>query len=120
MTISGSARRASEFRKGAWQRAFDWIFGYDLFISYSRIGWDERYAVDLAERLSRPLYDFKSFLDANVDGDRWQLEAARPSGSTKIFRNHFLTPGVLQSPGVRHELESNRFVGLETEAGLLV
>ena len=34
----------SLFNKRIWQGAIDWVFGYDLFISYSRIDWDEDYA----------------------------------------------------------------------------
>jgi WD40 repeat protein len=99
-------------RKSAWQRAFDWIFGYDLFISYSRLGWDERYAVGLAEQLSRSPYDFKCFLDAKSleTGYSWRLQGRRAlRKSSKIIL--LLTPGVLLSPGVRDELEYNNSLG---------
>lgn len=97
------------FRKNLWDKVFDWIFGYDLFISYSRIGWHERYAVDLAKRLTAQPYDFKCFLDAHSmeTGGSWKLQGRRSlRTSSKILL--LLTPGVLESAGVRDELEYNK------------
>ena len=101
------------FRKTIWERFFDWIFGYDLFISYSRIDWDERYAVDLAQRLSGPPYEFKCFLDAKTmeTGLSWKVQGRRAlRKSSKIIL--LLTPGIVHSPGVRDELEYNNNLGL--------
>jgi len=95
-------------RRKFWQRAIHWIFGYDLFISYSRIDWNEQYAINLAEKLSQAPFDFKCFLDAKgmESGASWKVQGRWAlQRSSKIIL--LLTPGILHSKGVRDELEFN-------------
>ncbi|MEP3476419.1 MAG: TIR domain-containing protein [Hyphomicrobiales bacterium] len=97
-----------QFRKTILQKFFDWIFGYDLFISYSRIGWSEEYAVKLAEKLSSKPCDFTCFLDANSfeRGLSWRVQGRRAlRKSKKIIL--IITPGIIESEGVRDELKYN-------------
>lgn len=86
----------------------DFVFGYDLFVSYSRRDWGDTYALELVRQLSGPPHDFRCFLDAMSmeTGDSWRRQGARAlRKSSKIVL--LLTEGALDSPGVLAELEFN-------------
>lgn len=86
----------------------DYFFGYDLFISYSRIDWSESYASELLKVLSAHPYDFRCFVDLKdmETGYSWRKQGRRSlRKSSKIIL--LLTPGATRSTGVFDELVYN-------------
>ncbi|MEM6539254.1 MAG: TIR domain-containing protein [Pseudomonadota bacterium] len=89
----------------------DFCFGYDIFISYSRLGWSEVYALALAKRLAEPP-ELRCFVDSRSmeAGPSWIQQGRRAlRKSSKIYL--LATPEVDQSRGVEEELDYNAKLG---------
>lgn len=93
---------------------FDFMFGYDLFICYSRQGWGETYAVALAQALSQSP-KLQCFVDAErmETGLRWEAQGRRALRKSKKIVL-LATPKVIGSKGVKDELDHN--LSLNTRA----
>lgn len=90
-------------KRASWQKAVDFFFGYDFFISYAWID-----GLVYAEKLAKNLQDrgFDCFLDSEsfIKGDDWKV-----TGAAAIRRTSNLvlvgSPQALQSDPVKLEIE---------------
>ena len=80
--------------RSIYQRAVDWFFGYDYFISYC---WADgrNYAQELAEKLEAQ--GFKCFLDSSdyAKGDNWRNEGKTSTNFLLSQLNLLLTSRIL-------------------------